>query len=179
LSKRIVDVVFATLALTVLAPLLILTGALICLLLGRPIIATERTVGLGGKVFALFRFRTESNCTAPLSEWAGAVTSALRSSGIDKLPHLYNVVRGDMSLVGPQLIDAQHAMRYGVEGPELLMARPGLVSVQRYGHILGPPTPDAGLETLYIRRWSLGLDLNILRGALACIHAEDASSPTK
>jgi lipopolysaccharide/colanic/teichoic acid biosynthesis glycosyltransferase len=84
-----------------------------------------------------------------------------------------------MSLVGPQLLGVQHALRYGVEGPELLLARPGLVSVQRLAHVLGPSIGEIGAERLYILRWSLWLDVRLLWSALACINTADTKSPAK
>ena len=174
LPKRLVDVVIAASALIVLAPVLVLTGVLIRLVLGSPILMTERSVGLGGQVFALLSFRTEPNSSSSAGPWTEAVTTALRAAGIDRLPQLYNVVRSDMSLVGPELVDAQHALQYGMEGPELLLARPGLVSFRRQAlHILGPSTGEIGLERLYVLRWSMWLDLRILWGALARTHAAD------
>ena len=180
LIKRVFDIVFATLVLVVLAPVLVVTGPLIRLLLGTPIIVVERSVGLGGKVFALLRFRTEPTSATSVNELTKAVTTALRESGIDKLPYLYNVLRGDMSLVGPELVGAHHTLRYGIEGPELLLARPGVVSVRRHALlILHPSMGDIGPERLYILRWSLWLDLRILCGAFSRIHATDANSPAK
>ena len=180
LPKRLVDVAFAALALVLLAPILVVTGILIRLLLGPPIIVVERSVGLGGKGFALVTFRTEPDAATSVNAWTEAVTTALRESGIDKLPHLYNVVRGDMSLVGPELVGAQHALLYGMEGPELLLARPGMVSVRRQArHILRSSTGEIEPEHLYIMRWSLWLDLRILWGALARVHAADTVSPAK
>jgi lipopolysaccharide/colanic/teichoic acid biosynthesis glycosyltransferase len=176
--KRGLDVFLATLVLLLLAPILLATSVLIRVLLGAPILVTERSVGLGGQVFALLSFRTEPSALP--NPWVEAVTTALRASGIDKLPHLYNVVRGDMSLVGPELIDAQHAQDYGMEGPELLLARPGMVSVRRQGlHILRSSTAEIGPEQLYMLRWSLWLDLRILCAALVRIHATAANRPTK
>jgi lipopolysaccharide/colanic/teichoic acid biosynthesis glycosyltransferase len=178
--KRGFDAVVATLVLVLLAPILVVTSVLIRLLLGRPILVTERSVGLGGQVFARLSFRTEPNSSTPASPWIEAIMTALRASGIDKLPHLYNVVRGDMSLVGPELIEAQHAQDYGMGGPELLLARPGMVSVRRHGlHILRSSTGQIGPERFYLQRWSLWLDLRILCGALARSHATDAHRPTK
>jgi len=137
-------------------------------------------VGLGGQVFALLNFRTEPNSSTSAQPWTDAITTALCASGIDKLPHLYNVVRGDMSWVGPDLTDAHHAQDYGMEGAGLLLARPGVVSVRRHGlHILRPSTAEIGPEQLYMLRWSLWLDLRILCGAFVRIHATDANKPTK
>ena len=178
--KRALDIVSATLALVLLAPILVVTGVLIRLMLGSPITVVERSVGLGGEIFGLLSFRTEPKSATSVSEWSKAVTTALHESGIDKLPQLYNVMRGDMSLVGPELVEAQHALHHGIEGPELLLARPGVVSVRRHVlHILRPPTGEIGPERLYILRWSLWLDLRILCGALSRIHATAANSPAK
>ena len=180
LLKRMVDVVFATWVLVLLAPVFVVTGVLIRALLGTPVIVVERSVGLGGESFGLLSFRTGTGGATSVNEWAEALTTVLRKSGIGKLPHLINVVRGDMSLVGPELVGAQQALHYGLEGPELLLARPGVVSVRRYArHILRPSTAEIGPERLYILRWSLWLDLRILCGALARIHATDANRPAK
>jgi lipopolysaccharide/colanic/teichoic acid biosynthesis glycosyltransferase len=97
--KRGLDVAVATSLLILLAPIIVVTSVLIRLVLGRPILVTERRVALGGQVFALLRFRTEPNSATSANPWTETVTTALRTTGIDKLPHLYNVVRGDMSLV--------------------------------------------------------------------------------
>ena len=178
--KRVIDVVFATLALVLLTPLLVATAVLIRLLIGRPIIVAERSVGLGGEVFAVYRFRTTLDDAAAASGWTEIITQALRTSRIDKLPHLYNVVRGDMSLVGPELVGAHHALHFGIEAPELLLARPGVVSVRRYvPHSLRTSRGEIGPERLYFLRWSMWLDLRIACGALARIHAQDASRPAK
>ena len=113
LLKRLFDMIVATLVLALLAPILIFTGILIRLLLGTPILVSERSVGLGGHVFALLSFRTDPNSSTWADPMTEAITTALRACGVDKLPHLFNVVRGDMSLVGPELIDARHAQDYG------------------------------------------------------------------
>ena len=178
--KRAVDVFFATLALIMLAPILVLTAVLIRLVLGKPIIVIERSVGLGGKVFGRLRFRAERDSVTSDNPCTEAITTSLRASGTENLPQLYNVVRCDMSLVGPEVVGAQQALLYGVEGPELLRARPGLVSVRRHArHILKPDTGKIGLERIYIMRWSLWLDVRIAFGALARSHVTDADRPTK
>jgi lipopolysaccharide/colanic/teichoic acid biosynthesis glycosyltransferase len=172
----VVDIGVASLALVLLAPVVLMTGILIRLLLGPPIIAREKCMGLGGRVFDLFKFRTERGAM-PVNNLVDTVATVLRSSGIDKLPRLYNVMRGDMSLVGPELVGAQYAAHYDIEGRELLLARPGLVDVRHADHILRPSSRGIGVERLYIMRWSLWLDLRILLGA--CIRAADPSRPIK
>ena len=181
MSKRAVDVVVASLALVLLTPLFVVTGVLIRLLVGKPIIVVERSVGLGGEVFALYKFRTtpDDACSGQ-PNGSRVITEVLRASRIDKLPHLYNVVRGDMSLVGPELVGAQHALHFGIETPEILLARPGVVSVRHYvPRSLRAHRAEIVPDRLYILRWSMWLDLRIVCGALARIHAQDASRPAK
>ncbi len=101
ISKRAIDVTFATLAIVLLAPLLFAASVLVRVLIGGPIVLAERKVGLGGKVFAQYTFRTTPADGAPANSWVEAVADGLRASGIDKLPQLFNVIRGDMSLMGP------------------------------------------------------------------------------
>lgn len=180
LLKRGVDVIFAALALVLLAPILAIAGIAVRLSLGTPIIVIERSVGLGGKVFGRVGFRTEPDNPASTHQWTEALTTLLRQSGIAKLPQLYNVLRGDMSLVGPQVVAAHHALHLGIKGPELLRARPGLVSVRRHTvHILRSSGAEIASERLYIMRWSLWLDVRIVFAALGGSHTTDAESPAK
>ncbi len=76
--KRGLDVVIATLAFLLLAPLLVVTSVLIRLLLGAPVLVTEKPVGLGGQVFTLLSFRTEPNSSTSADPWTEAITTALR-----------------------------------------------------------------------------------------------------
>jgi lipopolysaccharide/colanic/teichoic acid biosynthesis glycosyltransferase len=176
----LVDVVFAALALVLLTPLLVATGVLIRLLIGRPVIVAERSVGLGGEVFALYKFRTTADDAAWAGEWTEIIMQALRAARIDKLPHLYNVVRGDMSLVGPELVGAQQAQHFGIETPEILLARPGVIGLRHYvPRALSAPIAGVGLDRLYVLRWSMWLDLKIVCGALARTHTQDASRPAR
>jgi exopolysaccharide production protein ExoY len=180
ISKRAVDVVFGSLALVLLTPLLVATGLLVRLLIGKPIIVAEESVGLGGKVFALYKFRTTPGDATRASEWTEIIAQALRASRIDKLPQLYNIIRGDMSLVGPEAVEPRRALYYGIQVPEILLARPGLIGMRHYvPRGLSAPIAERGLDRLYILRWSLWLDLRIVCGALARIHAQDASRPAK
>lgn len=180
LLKRVIDVVFAALALVLLAPILAIAGIAIRLSFGTPIIVIERSVGLGGKVFGRLGFRTEPDSVTSISHLTESITTLLRQSGIAKLPQLYNVLRGDMSLVGPQVVAAHHALHMGIKGPELLRARPGLVSVRRHAaHILRSSGAGIAAERLYIMRWSLWLDARIVFAALGGSDSTDADSPAK
>lgn len=175
IAKRTFDLVFATLALVLLAPLLIATWAVVRAVVGAPAILVERRTGLAGKIFDRYKFRTVAhNRTGRLSEWAELVAEALRASGIDKLPQLVNVVRGDMSLVGPE-----HAG--GAETPEVLLARPGVTGMRHHvSPSLRAHAAQIALDRDYVLHWSMWLDFRIVCGALArTAQAPDAIRPAK
>ena len=172
----------ASLALILLAPILAATALLIRASIGRPVINTERRIGLGGKVFAQYRFRTMPDDAALAPDgWGEAVGERLRASAIDRLPQLFNVVRGDMSLVGPEMVGAEAAHHHPMqEAPELLLARPGVTGMRH--HVpqgLRRQTSQIALDRLYVLHWSMWLDLKIACGALARVHAQDAIKPAK
>lgn len=153
-------------------------GALIRLLVGKPVIVADSRIGLGGKVFAQYRFRTTPNDGA-LPGWAASIVEALRASGIDRLPQVYNVLRGDMSWVGPQF-GPQDALNAGAEALEVLRARPGLTGMRHHvPRDLRARTAQGDLDRFYVLHWSMWLDLKIASGALARVHADDAITPIR
>lgn len=174
IAKRLVDIAVATLALILLAPILIGTALLVRFSVGGPVIVSDRRIGLGGKVFAQYRYRTTPRDAAVASDgWVEAVADRLRVSAIDRLPQLFNVVRGDMSLVGPDLAGWQDA-------PEVLLARPGMTGMHH--HVprgLRRQTSEIALDRLYVLHWSMWLDLKIACGALARAHAQDTIKPAR
>ncbi len=107
-SKRLVDLGLATIAIVLLAPVMLLLSLLIWLHLGRPIVLSQERVGQGGRRFRCYKFRTLAREALERSdyEWSVAAPTRpaafLRATGLDELPQLLNVFRGDMSLVGPR-----------------------------------------------------------------------------
>jgi len=141
LRKRTFDIVFASIALVVLAPMLLVTATLIRVLIGKSAIVAKQWIGFGGKTFEAYQFRTavegsEDRRSALLWRndhcWAASLGDAVQASGLDKLPLLLNVLRGDMSLIGPRPIMAGELSRYGSHMPEYFAARPGLTGVWRH-----------------------------------------------
>src|SRR5262245_13069870 len=100
-SKRAFDVVIAGVALLLLMPLMLATAILVRLFTKESIILCERLIGLQGGTFVGYRFRIPV-AKETSSSWASGVAGALRASSLDELPQLVNVIRGDMSLVGPR-----------------------------------------------------------------------------
>jgi lipopolysaccharide/colanic/teichoic acid biosynthesis glycosyltransferase len=127
IRKRALDIAIAGVALILLAPILFATAILVRLLIGRSVLAASEWVGFGGKAFVCYQFRcatSNSNdassailCLNDLS-WAEGLACAMRGSGLDKLPLLFGVLRGDMSLIGPRPIKVGELLCYS--GPLLV-----------------------------------------------------------
>ena len=138
LRKRTFDIVIASMALIVLAPMLLVTATLIRVLIGKSAIVAKQWIGFGGKTFEAYQFRTavegsEDRRSALLwcndRCWVASLGDALQASGLDRLPLLLNVLRGDMSLIGPRPIMGGELSRYS---SQMLTARPGLTGVWRH-----------------------------------------------
>ena len=161
LRKRIFDIVITSIVLVVVAPMLLVTAGLIRGLIGKSAIVAKQWIGFGGRVFDAYQFRTTvESC----EDGTTSLGEALQASGLDKLPLLLNVLRGDMSLIGPRLIMAGELSRYSSQMPEYFTARPGLTGLWRHasgltGH---KPCDWMVLDRYYIRSWSVWLDFTLL-----------------
>ncbi|NJO21901.1 MAG: exopolysaccharide biosynthesis protein [Sphingomonadales bacterium] len=191
--KRALDVAVASLALILLAPLLLMTALLIKATMGGPVLFAHSRVGLNGKVFRCYKFRTMVNDAEErlrryldqdpriAREWQETcklahdprVTSLgqlLRKASVDELPQLINVLRGDMSCVGPRPITAIELQRYGARAADYLKTRPGLTGLwQVSGRSSLSYASRVELDGLYVRNWSMLLDLAILVRTLPAI----------
>lgn len=130
MSKRALDVTVATIGLFFLAPLIIATGVVVLLAIGHPVFYRQMRPGFKGKPFRLIKFRTMTNLAGPDGrqledrERLGSVGRMLRRTSLDELPTLWNVLIGEMSLVGPRpllieylpLYDPVQAHRHDVPG---------------------------------------------------------------
>lgn len=170
LRKRVLDLVVAGLALIVLAPLVLVAAVLVRLAFGRPVLESQECMGFSGRAFACYAFRTTSATQQP--PWAEDVGVALRASGLDQLPRLFNVLRGDMSVVGPQPTPAADIVRHPLQVVEILRARPGLT-----GMWLSCKGNRIALDRYYVRHWSIGLDAALLRRAILVDLRADTSHP--
>ena len=182
LSKRILDLVFAVPTLILFSPLVLALAIVVRLDSPGPAFYRRRVMGRGGGQFDAFKFRTmHVNGDALLAQRPELlaefqrdqklrddprVTRAgrwLRRLSIDELPQLVNVVRGEMSLVGPRMIVRSELPRYGDGAAELLSLRPGITGlwqVSGRGDVQGEAR--ARMELEYVRTRSLRLDVRLL-----------------
>ena len=181
-AKRLLDCVLAGLALIALSPLFLLIALLIRLDGPGPVLYRRRVLGRGGTGFDAFKFRTMVvNGDAVLAarpelrarlaaehklRYDPRVTRAghlLRRLSLDELPQLFNVLRGEMSLVGPRMISPPELARYGDQAGELLAVRPGLTGLwQVSGRSALEPGSRVRLDLEYVRTRSFWLDLKLL-----------------
>jgi exopolysaccharide production protein ExoY len=146
--KRILDVGVAAAALVLLMPLLALVSLLLLASGGRPILQKQPRVGFAGRRFHVYTFRT-----------GGAFGELLQRSGIDGLPRLVNVLKGDMSCVGPRPLVADEAPADGADA--YVQARPGMTGTWMLEAPMG-----AKADTDYVHNWSMQGDIVILLRAI-------------
>lgn len=167
--KRAFDVAAASVALVVLAPLLGVTALAIRLVLGRPVIFAQRRPGRHGRPFVLYKFRTMSGaCSAdgrlrPDRERLTRLGRLLRRTSLDELPELVNVIRGDMSLVGPRPLLMEYLPRYTREQARRHEVRPGITGwAQLNGRNTLRWELRFALDVWYVEHRSLRLDARIV-----------------
>jgi lipopolysaccharide/colanic/teichoic acid biosynthesis glycosyltransferase len=170
--KRAIDVVFSLLGLVLLSPVLLATAAAVALEGGMPVLFVQRRVGRGGREFGMLKFRSMVPSAAATGPWRTAtddpritrVGRFIRRTSIDELPQLLNVVKGDMSLVGPRPdVPAQRADYTEAEWMERCSVRPGLTGLaQARLRSEGTQAQRIALDLQYVRACGLALDLRIL-----------------
>lgn len=169
IGKRIFDVVAAGMAMLVFAPVIALSALAVALVLGRPVLFRQRRPGLHGRPFTLVKLRTMSDARGidgvllPDAERLGPLGRFLRRSSLDELPELWNVLRGDMSLVGPRPLLLEYLPLYTPAQHRRHEVRPGLTGwAQVHGRNDVPWARRFELDVWYVDHQSLSLDLKIL-----------------
>jgi sugar transferase EpsL len=167
--KRSLDILTAGLGLLILSPLLIVIFLLILIQMGRPIIFKQMRPGLNGKPFYMYKFRTMTNEKDeqgnPLSDEQRLTRLGrfLRSTSLDELPELFNVLKGDMSLVGPRPLLMQYLARYTPEQARRHEAQPGITGwAQVNGRNAITWEEKFALDVWYVDNRSFWLDIKIL-----------------
>lgn len=172
--KRAFDLCLATFALAVLSPLLVCLAVLVRLRLGSPVFFRQRRIGLGSRPFSICKFRTLSETRdslgnlLPDAERLTAFGSLLRSTSLDELPELWNVIRGEMSLVGPRPLLEEYLPLYSEKQARRHEVRPGITGwAQINGRNAVTWEKRFELDVWYVDHHSLLLDLKILFATLA------------
>jgi sugar transferase EpsL len=167
--KRGLDVVVSMVGLVLLSPLLVAVTFLIWLQIGYPILFRQQRPGFNSVPFLVLKFRTMTDQRdlqgrlLPDGERITRLGALLRRSSVDELPQLWNVLRGDMSLVGPRPLLMQYLDRYTSEQARRHSVRPGITGwTQVNGRNDLPWEKKFALDTWYVDHRSLSLDLRIL-----------------
>lgn len=162
-AKRVFDVVVASLLLLVTSPLLVLIAVIIRIWLGSPIIFRQTRPGLNGHPFTMFKFRSMSLGSGTDDERLTAIGRLLRASSLDELPELINVLRGEMSLVGPRPLLVKYLDYYSLEQNKRHRVVPGITGwAQVNGRNDITWNEKLALDTWYVEHQSPRLDVKIL-----------------
>ncbi|KJQ55092.1 sugar transferase [Microbacterium sp. SA39] len=173
--KRALDIVASAVALVVLSPVIVATAVLVAVKLGRPVVFAQKRPGKDGRIFTLYKFRSMRS----VDEARGWVTDAdrltpfgvrLRSTSLDELPSLWNVLRGDMSIVGPRPLLVEYLERYTPEQARRHEVRPGITGLaQVTGRNAISWESKFAQDVRYVDRRSVGLDLRIVAKTIGSV----------
>jgi lipopolysaccharide/colanic/teichoic acid biosynthesis glycosyltransferase len=167
--KRALDVLVSALALVILSPVLLVTAALVRWKLGRPVLFRQERPGIHGRPFTLVKFRTMRD--APVDPTDGSADrdrltpfgAKLRSTSLDELPELWNVLKGDMSLVGPRPLLMHYLPLYSERQARRHDVKPGVTGwAQINGRNNSPWADRLEMDVWYVENRSFLLDLKIL-----------------
>src|SRR5690606_24881658 len=191
--KRVLDLVLASIAVVFLSPVLILVYALLKIFDPGPALFTQLRVGKDGKTFTVYKFRTmrvdaqarldqllasDPRAAAEWSEFqklrndprVTLLGRLLRRSSLDELPQLLNIVRGEMSVIGPRPVTSAEVHRYGIYYPYYIAVRPGVLGLWQVSGRNRLTYPERiALDVRYVRTWTIWADIVILFRAVPVV----------
>jgi exopolysaccharide production protein ExoY len=198
-SKRVTDIILALSGILLLSPLLIICFVAIVITSPGPAVFRHKRVGFRGKYFDCLKFRTmvtdaperlrqlldadseaaaewKANCKLRNDPRVTAIGTILRKSSLDELPQLFNVLKGDMSIVGPRPVTEEELARYNGAKGAYLACRPGITGLwQVSGRSTTTYTRRVACDTFYARNWSMILDAKILIVTIpSVLHSDSA-----
>ncbi len=198
--KRFVDIVLASTALVLAIPIMLIVSVAIWARMGGPIVFAQERVGYKGRRFRCFKFRTmatdadillrdylasdpaaalewQTTCKLSRDPRVTPLGHILRKSSLDELPQLFNILRGDMSCVGPRPIVPTEIEKYGDHSESYLGALPGLTGPwQCSGRSRLSYDQRVALDVDYTKRWSLALDISIMLRTIPALLRFDQSA---
>ncbi len=167
--KRLFDIFFSLLVLILLSPVFLVLSILLLLIQGSPVLFTQRRPGLDGQLFDLIKFRTMRDVRdahgrlLPDEQRITPLGAFMRRSSLDELPEFLNVLKGDMSVVGPRPLLVQYLERYSPEQARRHNVLPGVTGwAQVNGRNALTWEEKFALDVWYVDHWSFGLDLRII-----------------
>ena len=183
--KRILDLLLAFLALILLSPVMLLVSILIAIKLGFPILFRQPRPGLRGKIFTIYKFRTMKNAAdfegnvLPDEQRLNKFGMFLRATSLDELPELFNVLKGEMSIIGPRPLLIQYLPLYNAEQARRHDVLPGITGwAQVNGRNAITWQEKFKFDVWYVDHWSFWLDLKILALSLGkVLKREGISQP--
>jgi len=168
-GKRIMDLILSLLAIIVLSPVLLIVAILVRVKLGSPVIFKQKRPGLNEKIFTLYKFRTmtdekdENGVLLPDSVRLTSFGKFLRSTSLDELPELLNIIKGDMSIVGPRPLLVKYLPLYNEYQRRRHEVRPGLTGwAQVNGRNAISWEEKFELDVEYVEKMSFFFDLKII-----------------
>lgn len=168
--KRALDIVVAAAGLVVISPLLAVVALAILVTMGQPVLFRQQRPGLHEEPFTVYKFRTMRRGQGDDAERLTRLGRCLRATSVDELPQLWNVLRGDMSLVGPRPLLVEYLDRYDSEQRRRHDMKPGITGLSQVaGRNEVPWTRQFELDVRYVDRWCLRLDLVILTRTVAMV----------
>jgi exopolysaccharide production protein ExoY len=198
-SKRAIDIILALSGILLIAPLLIICFVVTLATSTGPALYRHRRVGFNGKHFDCLKFRTMvtdaperlrkllQSDAAAAAEWTAnrklrndprvtAIGAILRRSSLDELPQLFNVLKGEMSIVGPRPVTDEELVRYGSAKADYLACRPGITGLwQVSGRSNTTYGKRVACDTFYARNWSMALDAKIFIVTIPAVLLTDSA----
>lgn len=178
--KRLLDLTGALIALVVFSPIMFVVALIIWLTMGRPILFRQTRSGRDERSFTLLKFRTmtasQSSAVDPSTDIARLTRTGtvLRRSSLDELPQLWNVLKGEMSLVGPRPLLMEYLAYYTPEQAKRHRMKPGITGMtQIKGRNALSWEEKFQWDTWYVEHWSFWLDLRILLSTIVKVFKQD------
>lgn len=181
--KRVLDVIISAVTLLLLSPVLIITALLVRVKLGSPVIFKQERPGLNGRIFKMYKFRTmtdERDSEGKLLSDEQRLThfgNVLRSTSLDELPELWNILKGDMSLIGPRPLLVKYLPLYSERQSHRHDVRPGITG---YAQVHGRNKLDwperFEMDVYYTENLSFKMDLKIVADTVGVVLRRDGIS---
>ena len=181
--KRLLDIILSAMALILLSPVLLIVAILVRTKLGSPVIFTQERPGLNEKIFRLYKFRTmtdakdENGNLLPDEVRLTPFGKTLRSTSLDELPELINILKGEMSIIGPRPLLVKYLPLYNAEQKHRHDVRPGLTGwAQVHGRNLLSWEERFAHDVWYVKNIGFITDLKVIFLTIRCVFVREGIS---